>query len=164
MAWKTQYDREYITSEPGTPIKVNRFGRLNKNGVVEVIERGKDNLYDYIQSFADSVDLNVLISRFANGDETALNQVAGAYIDVTDLPKSYAEAFEMVQNASEMFTQLPAEIKEKYDNNLGKFVSDIGSDNFNSLFFKPVEPVVDVPMVEDSATAKVDVVKPVVSE
>lgn len=139
--FRTQYDRFRVQCEAGSPLKASRVGKVNKNGIVEVIETGTDNLYNEIQSHADSCDLNILLARFANGDTSALNQRVGQYLDVTGMPTSYAEAFEMTQNAADMFASLPADIKNAYDNNLGKFVSDIGSDNFNSLFNKEVKSI-----------------------
>lgn len=138
--FRTNYDRYVVHTNPGSPIKINYVGQVTKRGDIDVVESGADNLYMFIQSFADSCDINVLISRFNNGDTSALNQRVGQYLDVTDCPKSLADAFEMVQKASDIFAGLPIEIRREYDSNVGKFIEDIGSDHFNNLFGSKPQP------------------------
>ena len=84
----TQYSpHNRISSNPGSPVKVLYGGKYDANGRVVLEKKGEENLYDYIQSFRDSVDLNVILARFTNGDVEALNKAQGFYADVTDFPK-----------------------------------------------------------------------------
>lgn len=64
---------------------------LNKSGDIELEEDGFENIYDEIQSYKDSVDINVIVQRYAHGDTYALQQRQGAYGDFVNVPRSYME-------------------------------------------------------------------------
>ena len=93
MKIKTQFmEHARVHANPGNPEKILYTPKFAEDGSMELIEAGKDNLYDYIQSFRDSVDLNVILARFSNGEVDALSKAQGFYADVTDFPKNMAEA------------------------------------------------------------------------
>ena len=58
-------------SRAGSPIKIRYSYAITKDGI-EVVEAGKINLYEYIQSFKDSVNINTIIARYKAGDLNAL--------------------------------------------------------------------------------------------
>ena len=71
----TQYTpHERIVANAGSPVKVLFRGKYDANGRVVLEKSGEENLYDYIQSFRDSVDLNVILARFSNGEVDALSK------------------------------------------------------------------------------------------
>ena len=99
MEFRTQFDkRPRYNCEPGSPIKDILAGEYNKQKQLVVVKKGEENLYAYINSFADSVDINVLLARFANGDKEALLQRAGAYIDISSLPTNINDFIELSRN------------------------------------------------------------------
>ena len=51
-------------------------------------ESGKENLYEFIQSFKDSVDLHKIMDRFNAGDTAALQKVQGMFGDAPDLRRA----------------------------------------------------------------------------
>ena len=58
----TQYSPHIrVSANPGSPVKVLYSGKYDANGRVVLEKKGEENLYDYIQSFRDSVDLNVIL-------------------------------------------------------------------------------------------------------
>lgn len=78
---------------------------LEKDGHLELVEDGIEMTYEKIQSYKDSVDINVIVSRFAAGDASALEQTNGVYADFVQVPASYMEALNAVveaRNAYEM--------------------------------------------------------------
>lgn len=117
---------KYFTN-PGSPIKVVRAGKLDKSNNIEVVEKGTENLYAYINSFAQSVDINVIMTKFLNGDKEILLQRAGAYLDISSLPRSFQEMVDIRLNAENLFKTLPIEVKQKFDNNVNQFISNMGS-------------------------------------
>lgn len=121
--FRTQYDRQRVNSECGSPIKVHYEGRIDKNGNIIVEEKGKENLYAYINSFADSVDINVLLARFANGDKNALLQRAADFIDISGIPTNIADLLNLVNDGKRFFDSLPVDVKKAFDNNFNKFIT-----------------------------------------
>lgn len=131
MTFDTQYTpRERIHSCAGSRIKQLYAGRYDANGRVVLEESGTEDLYEYIQSFADSVDINVILARFANGDTQALSRAQGFYADVTDFPSNMADALNRINQAEEMFKSLPLDVRQKFDCSFEQFLSQSGSNEW----------------------------------
>lgn len=96
--FRTQFDRIRTQSNVGSPIKPYRAGKLDAKKNVKVETKGSTNLYAYINSFADSVDIHVLLARFANGDKEALIQRAASFIDISELPNNINDFIELYKN------------------------------------------------------------------
>ena len=129
--FRNKYDRREIFSCPGDPIREIREAEYDKSKNITVVPKGKENFYAYINSFAESVDIHVLLARFQNGDKEALLQRAGAYIDISALPTNLNEFIELSRNAENLFNTLPVEVKEKFNNNVVEFISTIGDKSWN---------------------------------
>ena len=134
--FQTKYERyvdhDHVYCEPGSGIKIEYQLRIIDNNE-DLVETGKSNLYDYIQSHADSVDITKILERCALLDDySLLNRLPAQFMDVTDMPKNLAECYSYVQDAKNFFERMPTEIKAKYDQNFLSFISDIGSDRFNN--------------------------------
>lgn len=128
MTFPTQYTKhERVHAHLGSPVRTLYGGRYDANGRVVLEEKGKENLYDYIQSFRDSVDLNVILARFSNGDTEALSKAQGFYADVTDFPKTMADALNRINECEEMFKSLPLDVRQKFDCSFEQFLSQSGS-------------------------------------
>lgn len=126
----TPHDR--ILANVGSPVKVLYRGKYDANGRVVLEKSGEENLYDYIQSFRDSVDLNVVLARFANGEVDALSKAQGFYADVTDFPTNLAEALNRINQAEEMFKALPLETRQKFDCSFEQFLAQSGTEDWLS--------------------------------
>lgn len=131
--FNTQYNRLRVISNAGDRKRIVKAGVLNNKKQIVVKEKGHEDLYAYINSFADSVNIHVLLARFANGDKEALLQRAGAFIDISALPTNINEFVELYHNGESYFNSLPIEIKEKFNNNMTEFISKIGSTEFNDI-------------------------------
>lgn len=163
MKFVTQYtDHDRVYAESGNPIRTLYRGRYDANGCIVLEEKGIENLYDYIQSFRDSVDLNVILARFSNGETDALSKAQGFYADVTDFPKNMAEALNRINECEEMFKSLPLAVRQKFDCSFEQFLSQSGSaDWLEKLGFKS-DSVVDDKQVVPAAVQ--DMKEGVVSE
>lgn len=123
MTWHTQYDRDPGPfSDPGDPIHILYTPQFDKSGDYELVESGRENIYDEIQSHAESVDIHVILERYARGDVDALAKVQGVYADVTGLPGSYAEMLNTVIAGEQQFLSLPLEVREKFDHSYQKWL------------------------------------------
>lgn len=155
--FKTQYDaRDRIQSNPGNPIKQLYSGSYNERGQVELKEDGTENIYDFIQSFAESTDIHSIIRRFENGEVDVLEKVQGFYGDVTEMPKTYAEALQRIADSEKVFMSLPVEVRAKFGHSFSEFLA--ASNDADFLDRLGVQ-------VDDSATPelKPDVVEPVLN-
>lgn len=132
MIFKHYFDkRPVIYSNPGEMEEPMYEYKYNKDGTKELV-RSKEvkRTFDEIQANKDYCNIAELVKRFALGDENALNRVQGFYADMSDMPKTYAEMIERVDNCRSSFEALDPEIKAKFDNNPDVFWSNYGTAEF----------------------------------
>ena len=120
---------ETPSTECGDPIAP--VYKLTPDNDLEV--DGESDIYAEIQSHADSVDIYTIISRFEQGDQGVLTKRNGQYIDLTELPTTFAEMHQKIIDATNEFDALPLEIRSEYSFDVSQFISDIGSDHWFSL-------------------------------
>lgn len=133
MKFKTQFDPHDRVHQPqGNPIKTIYGPKFDGNGRMYLIETGKENLYDYIQSHADSVDIHVILKQFQNGDVSVLSRVQGAYGDFTQMPKTFAEALNTLIAAEQYFNSLPVEVRSQFNHNFNQFIASMDAPDFTS--------------------------------
>jgi hypothetical protein len=131
MQFKTQYDaRDRIFSDPGSPEHITYAGHYDDKGRVVLEESGRENIYDFIQSYAESCDIHVLMKRYQNGDVNALSQKQGFYGDFLDFPKTYAEALNHMNEMERQFMALPVETREKFGNSFTEFLAASAEPDF----------------------------------
>lgn len=129
--FRTQYDNDtgkYI-SESGSKLIAKYALKVDeKTGYEYLAPTGEyENVYDRIQADYPSTDINILMERFALGDTEAINIKPGFYADVTDMPKTYAEMFQRAEDARMFFEELPADLKEMFNNSYTEFWSEMDS-------------------------------------
>lgn len=139
--FRTQYDPPVrFIQEPGSPIKTLYSPKFDDNGVMYLVESGKANLYQEIQSHADSVDIHVLLQRYAQGDTGVLARVQGAYGDFTQMPHTFAEALNTMIAAEQYFMGLPKDVRAKFNNSFQQFIAKMDNPSWASdVGFKPPE-------------------------
>lgn len=158
-------ERKRVHSRAGYIDKLLYQPKINKQGILDLVESGKENLYDYIQSFRDEVNIPLLVQKFINGDVNALNRKQAMFLDVTKMPKTYAEMFSLVQSGIAMFEDLPLDVKKAYEQNPYLFFEDMGSDNWYNVLGldkpvikkpgRPKKEVVDAaPVLDDQMKEK----------
>lgn len=154
MTFPTQYTmHDRVAACVGSPVREIFAGRYDVNGRVVLEKKGEEDLYAYIQSFKDSVDINVILARFTNGDTEALSRVQGFYADVTDFPSNMAEALNRINECEEMFKSLPLDVRQKFDCSFEQFLSQSGSaewlDKMGMSGNVEDTPQVDAPVVQE---------------
>lgn len=145
MKFRTQYDvRQPVFQPAGSPIKITYGPKFDGNGRMYLVETGKENLYDYIQSHADSVDIHVILKQYQNGDVSVLSRVQGAYGDFTQMPKTFAEALNTLIAAEQYFNGLPVDVRAQFGHNFNQFIASMDAPDFTSRMGiapqAPVEP------------------------
>lgn len=160
--FKTQYDaRDRIQSNPGNPLKQLYTGAYNERGQVELKEDGTENIYDFIQSFAESTDIHAILRRFENGEVDVLEKVQGFYGDVTEMPKTYAEALQRISDSEKVFMSLPVEVRAKFGHSFSEFLAASNDADFLERLGVQVadtgnpEPVPDIiPVVKEEVVTE----------
>ena len=129
--FRTQYDpHDRIHVEPGQREHIRYGGHYDEKGRVVLDEIGRIDTYAEIQSHAESVDIHVLMERYARGDVDALSKAQGFYGDVLDFPKTYAEALNHMNEMEHQFMALPLEIREKFGHSFTEFLASSGEPDF----------------------------------
>lgn len=68
-----------------------------------------------INSFAANCDVNMLVKRYENGDQTALlRSNTGVYADLSKMPKSIHEAQQLSRSIHSLYDSMGDDIKLKY--------------------------------------------------
>lgn len=125
-----------------------------------ILEDKATDLYEQIQSYRESCDLKIILKKYQNGDENALNQVNGVYADLTEMPIDLADAFAMAKNYESAFNGLPLYIRKEYGHNPARWMHAVTSGDFQKRFMteapKQVSKVKAEPTVSaDQAKAEV---------
>lgn len=88
------------------------------------------------QSDLATSDINYIMAQYAKtGLLPVSDKIQGAYLDNTELP-SLEQAFEMVNQASELFMQLPATVRKAMDNDPSQLENFISDDNNRDFLVK----------------------------
>ena len=149
--FKTQYDsRDRFYTSIGNPVVETYTGRYDKNGDLQLVKTGTENLYDKIQAEAAACDMDNILRRFANGDISVLSQSQGFYADVADAPMHFTDALNMVRSVEDAFNQLPADEREKYENDWVKY----GASLVNPVVESADDPAVQPDVVEKEVVAE----------
>ncbi|UPW41061.1 internal scaffolding protein [Sigmofec virus UA08Rod_5645] len=157
LKFGTQFDhRPSPISEPGSREHVLYSPIFDKQGRMSLEATGVEDLYDYIQSHADSVDIHVILKRFEQGDVSVLSRVQGAYGDFTQMPKTFAEALNTLIAAEQYFNSLPVDVRAQFGHNFNQFIASMDAPDFTSKMgiIPPDVPVAssDTPAAAPAAT------------
>lgn len=146
MKYRTQFEsHDRVLQEPGSRVKKLYSPVFDKQGHMSLEESGQENLYDYIQSHADSVDIHVLLKQYElGGDPSVFSRVQGAYGDFTQMPKSFAEALNTMIAAEQYFMSLPVDVRAQFGHNFNQFIASMDAPDFTSrMGIAPAVPVSD---------------------
>lgn len=152
----SNFDNRYrkpkaFRSNPGDPVKVLYSPEFDKNGVMTLKESGRENLYDFIQSHKDSVDIHKILQRFEEGDVNALSKIQGQFGDFSQFPKTYAEMLNQVIEGENAFNGLPLEVREKFGFSFQQWLASAGSDEWKMKmgFQETVANTEEISVVQD---------------
>lgn len=123
-------DRSGLYTCPGSPISIKYAPVVGSDGSVTLKEVGKENTDEFINSFAESCDLRVILQRVANGEVDLLEKAKGTYGDFTGTPKTLAEFLQLQIDSSRLFSSLPLEVKKLFGNDPNQFLAQTGTDEW----------------------------------
>ena len=115
-------------------------------------ESGKEDLYAFIQSHKDSVDLHKIMDRFNAGDTAVLQKVQGMFGDFSQMPQTYAGLLNHMIEAEQTFMSLPLETREKFGQSFHAWLAQAGSESWLEAMGMVTPPATGKP-AGDSSTA-----------
>lgn len=141
MNFPTMY-REWIPfcSNPGSRIHEILSPVFDRNGHLTLEVSGEENIYDQIQSHKDSCDIHVLMKQYAQGDMEALSRRQAVFVDVTQMPKTYAEMLQAMITAEQYFNSLPVEVRAKFNHSVNEFIAGMDKEDFLEKIGKAPKP------------------------
>ena len=142
-----------FVSNPGSRYRPVYTPDVMSDGQIDLVQTGVEDLQEYIDSFKDSCDISIMVQRYLAGDETALTNGNPVFMDLTGAPNTLADAYALNFRAQHAFENLPASVREKFDNNFYKFLSDAGTPEWFSNL-KMEQPIADPVNEEVSAVEK----------
>lgn len=119
-----------LISSSGDLFKPVLSGKLMSDGTIKLSAVDQIDIKAEINSHASTCDMAYILSRLKVGDVSVLSGKEGAYGDFTVFPKTYAEMLQLVQAGEAAFDSLPLEVRTKFDNNLNKWFSQIGTEDW----------------------------------
>lgn len=138
-------DPNNFVTNPGSDIHDLYEGKLLPNGEIRLVPCGKESISEKINSFAQFTDIKYIMNRLNQGDTSVLRDPSKAmYGDFTKVPKSLADALQLMLNAESRFNELPLDIRNKFNNSYLAWMQSAGSD----AWFTNMGLVPDVPVVE----------------
>lgn len=120
---------EKHANDPGNCIEPTYSERYDDKGVPYLEKTGEINTYERIQSYRDECDINSILTRYANGDQTVL-QRPGYYLDTTVLPQNIIDATNMINEQKAKFAALPIEVRNKFNQSFEQWAATAGSDEW----------------------------------
>lgn len=105
---------------------------IDEKGERTLKRTGEVNVYEQIQTYLEETKIENIIQR-ATYDPTAIGSqewMTQERVDISNLPENYHEWRKMVNEAENQFSALPAELKEKFNNSMEQYISELGSENW----------------------------------
>lgn len=133
-----------FVSNSGKRFKKRYKGVIQDDGSIELVEDGVDDIWKDIQIEGVGATLPEIVARATAGDPTAFRQGNGFYGDIVDMPKTYAEILNTVNDGKSAFEKMPLEVRQKFSFSFEEWFATYGSkDWFNKMGFveKAVENI-----------------------
>lgn len=141
---KVSDPKKFITS-CGSKYHIEYDGSLDKEGNVTLKEVGKTDIRQSINSYKETTDIDYIRRKLEIGDLSGINQSKPQYGDFSNMPKTMAEALQMQIDAKREFLKLDVDIRNKFDNDVNKFLVSAGTKEFyEKLGINPVAHKEDV--------------------
>ena len=110
----------------GNRMEPHYVERYDETGHPYLVKDGETDTYAIIQSHKEECDINLMLQRYAAGDDSMMRKDA-RYIDTSNLPTTIHEYFNLMTAQREKFDALPVAIKQKFGNSFEVWASTSGT-------------------------------------
>lgn len=121
------YDPNKFVSDPGSRYAPVFQGDVKRDGQIELVCVGTDDLWELHNANADSYDVNNIVKRFQSGDISALNRVQGTYLDLTGMPNDLRGMYDFSKALEKAFYSMDSDLQAKFDNSFETWLKTAGS-------------------------------------
>lgn len=129
--FRTQFDPPVrVISNPGTRMHKLYHGCVDSDGVFDLVLDGEEDLYEQIQSHAESCDIHSIMKRFEAGDIEVLSQRQGVFGDFSEFPTNYAEILNSVIAGENYFNSLPVDVRAKFNHSFREWMASMDKPDF----------------------------------
>lgn len=126
---RLEHSKKFVTC-PGERFKESFHGVLGDDGYITLVSDGYIDTQRQIEADAVGADVKSIIQRALQGDMSVFRDDKAFYGDVAEMPKTYAEILNIVNQAHREFDMLPLDVKEKYNGDFDRWFSQIGTDEW----------------------------------
>ena len=150
LPFRTAYSEPLeIVTPSGKPTNEEWGYKLMDDGSKKLVVTGETNVYAKIQEDLEGSKIENILKRASIGDMTDFRP-DGIYADTTEFPTNMIDAQRAIINMENTWNNLPKEIRDKYDNDVGKFIAASGSEEWmKNMGLIKEEPVIEKPKEEE---------------
>lgn len=120
-------DRDTFVSNPGLTYNVIYSPVIGEDGNIELMETGREDIAEMINSYADQCDMSLIMARLAAGDDSVLYRTIPQYGDVSMCTWDHRAMLQTIVDARNYFDHLPADKREKFNNSFEQWYSTAGT-------------------------------------
>lgn len=126
MTFFSRSSRPVTTPSPaGTRFYPDYKRKLQEDGTFVLEAAGEIDLYAHIQALAGGLDVYSLIDTYRRtGDPSVISSQKGAYIDVTNHPRTLAELEQFRLDSRDAFYSLPPSVRDLFGHSFEAFIRD----------------------------------------
>lgn len=129
---KVSDPNSFITNA-GSPIRDIYSSKVMKDGTIQLLKSGEENIQEFIDSFRESTDMSYILHNLSLGNTSVLTNKQMIFGDFTEAPSNLAEAQQILIDGENAFNQLPLDVRQKFDNNFRKWLFTTGSDEWTNI-------------------------------
>lgn len=100
---------------------------ITDEGRKTLVESGEEDLQEKIKEHFEETKLYNILKKYYAGDLEALNRHPGVYADITGMPNNLIDAQKKILKTQETFMQLPAELRDQFENDVNVFMAKMVS-------------------------------------
>lgn len=126
------YDVVVIPSCSGDNFRPVYKGSYAPDGSVRLRKVDEIDIQAEIQSHLFETDMQYILTRLMQGDQSVLNNQSPLFGDFTTFPKSYSECIQKVIDAENMFATLPQDVRDQFSNDWAQWLAQTGSEKWLS--------------------------------
>lgn len=147
---RTAKESRKFSSCSGSRFYVEKHGEVQPNGIIKLVPDREIDLQEKYNAEFPSTTIDNILANSSPFDNFADDGKSG--LDVTSLPKTFAEFLQLQIDRKREFDRLPVEIKQKFNNDVQQYMSTAGSEEwFTKVGISFVDGELDPAPVSDTS-------------
>ena len=123
--------RKVVPTCPGDRYATIYRGVYNENGHMELVEDGKEDIKEKINSYRDGTDMSYILKQLSLGNTEVVNANPGMYGDFTKIPNTMQGMYQMMLDAERTFLELPVDIRNNFNHDFKEWLANAGSEDWS---------------------------------